>query len=69
MKPLMRLRGQQTSTPGDAKAYYNLGIIYAERGNDGDAITQYRRALHLARTNPDLQELIPEIEGRIKALN
>ena len=54
--------------PGDAKAYYNLGIIYAERGGDGEAVTQYKRALQLARTNPDLQELIPEIERRIKAL-
>ena len=54
--------------PSDARAYYNLGIIYAERGDDGDAMTQYKQALHLARTNSNLQELIPEIEDRIKTL-
>ena len=31
-------------------------------------MTQYKQALHLARINSNLQELIPEIEDRMKTL-
>jgi tetratricopeptide (TPR) repeat protein len=47
--------------PEYAEAYYNLGIIYAARGQRGDAATCYRAALKI---KPDFLE----VQRSLKAL-
>jgi len=50
--------------PGDATAYYNLGVIAQDAGKEADAIGMYRRALeldpHLAEAHYNLATLFDQ---------
>ena len=53
------------SAPENLAAIRGLADIHHKRGALGDALTQYRTALNLARNDPDLEETVTDLSRQL----
>src|SRR5215212_5423920 len=54
------------NAPENLAAIRGLAEIHHRRGSLGEALTQYRAALALARNDPDLQQTVAELERAVE---
>ncbi len=59
------LQAVLAGAPDNLAAVRGLGDIYHRRGVVSEALSHYRRALGLARNDPDLQQLVAELTRQV----
>lgn len=61
----LELRAVLAGAPDNLAAVRGLGDISHRRGSMAEALSHYRRALGLARNDPDLQQLVAELTRHV----